>query len=74
MSDVVETILSKEQLLAIASEQILNGRTWDVETYYVTGTDGSEITYSIPGASAYVMWPNEDEVAEGTEKLKAVLG
>ena len=74
VSDVVETNLSKEQLLAIASEQILNGRTWDVETYYVTGTDGSEITYSIPGASAYVMWPNEDEVAEGTEKLKAVLG
>lgn len=73
VAPVVETNLSKEQLLAIASEQLLNGREWEVETYYVTGTDGNEITYSIPGASAYVMIPNEEEVAEGTEKLKAVL-
>ena len=73
VASVVETNLSKEQLMAIASEQILNGRSWEVETYYVTGTDGSEVTYSIPGAAAYVMIPNEEEVAEGTQKLLAVL-
>lgn len=73
VAPVVETNLSKEQLMAIASEQLLNGREWEVETYYVTGTDGSEETYSIPGASAYVMIPNDEEVAEGTQKLQAVL-
>ena len=74
VAPVVETNLSKDQMMAIASEQLLNGRTWDVETYYVTGSDGNEVTYSIPGATAYVMIPNEEEVAEGTEKLLAVLG
>ena len=73
VAPVVETNLTKDQLLAIAAEQILNGRSWDVETYYVTGADGSEVTYSIPGAAAYVMIPNEDEVAEGTQKLQAIL-
>lgn len=73
VAPVVETNVTKEMLVALAAEQIVQGRTWDVETYYVTGTDGNEVTYSIPGASAYVMIPNEEEVAEGTEKLKAVL-
>ena len=73
VAPVVETNVTKDMLLALAAEQIVQGRTWDIETYYVTGTDGSEVTYSIPGASAYVMIPNEDEVAEGTAKLKAVL-
>lgn len=73
VAPVVETNVTKDMLLALAAEQIVQGRNWDIETYYVTGTDGSEVTYSIPGASAYVMIPNEDEVAEGTAKLKAVL-
>ena len=73
VASVVETNMTKEMLIELASEQILQGKTWDVETYYVTGTDGNEVTYSIPGASAYVMIPNEEEVAEGREKLLAVL-
>ena len=73
VASVVETNLSKEQLMEIASMQILDGQSWDIETYYVTGADGSEVTYSIPGAAAYVMIPNEEEVEEGTEKLREVL-
>ena len=31
------------------------------------------MTYSMPGTAAYVMWPYEAEVAEGSRRLKAVL-
>ena len=74
VASCVETNLTKEMLMAIAAEQVVNGRTWDYETYYVTGESGNEVTYSIPDATAYVMWPHEDEVAEGREKLLSVLG
>ena len=73
VASVVETNVTKEMLLALAAEQIVQGRTWDIETFYVTGTDGNEVTYSIPYTTAYVMIPNEDEVAEAKEKLQAVL-
>lgn len=73
VAPVVQTNMTKDMLVGLSAEQIVSGRPWEVETYYVTGTDGSEVTYSIPGANAYVMIPNDEEVAEGTEKLLAVL-
>ena len=68
-----QTNMDRNMLFALAADQILKGRTWDIETAYVTGFGGTEVTYSMPGTAAYVMWPNEDEVAEVKEKLQAVL-
>lgn len=47
---------------------------WNVQTYAVTGEGGSEYTYSIPGATAYVMYPDEGMVAYGTELIRRVMG
>ena len=54
-------------------EQLLQKPEWTYNTYYVTGSDSYEYTYSIPGSEAYVMIPNEEEVAKGGRLLQETL-
>ena len=46
---------------------------WDVFTYAVTGTGGRAETYSMPGWSLYVMYPNEETVAHATELIDKMV-
>ncbi len=68
-----QTNMPKELLASLIMHQLAEKPDWDIETYYVTGSGGSEYTYSIPGSRAYVMIPNDDEVAEGGKLLRETL-
>lgn len=68
-----QTNMDRDMLFDLAADQILKGRSWDIETCYVTGFGGTEVTYSMPGTAAYVMWPNEDEVAAVSSRIKGIL-
>lgn len=68
-----QTNMPKELLASLMAEQLMQKPEWTYNTYYVTGYDSYEYTYSIPGAEAYVMVPNEDEVAEGSRLLQETL-
>lgn len=69
-----QTNMSAEEIYALVKGQLANPGAWSIETYSVTGTGGSETTYSTPNTKCYVMIPNEDDVQEAKEKIAAVLG
>ena len=68
-----QTNMPKELLASLILHQLAEKPDWDIETYYVTGSGGSEYTYSIPNSRAYVMIPNDEEVAEGGRLLRETL-
>ena len=68
-----QTNMPKELLASLMMTQLAQKPEWDIETYYVTGSGGSEYTYSIPSSKAYVMIPNDEEVAEGGRLLRETL-
>ena len=46
---------------------------WNIQAYAVTGTGGSEYTYSMPGMKAYVMYQNPETVKEASDLIQDVL-
>ena len=57
----------------MVGNQLLDKTEWTVDTYSVTGSGGSEKTYSVPGSKAYVMIPDEEDVAEAAKLIEGVL-
>ena len=74
IDDFYETDIPMELLASMALERMAGGPEWKIETYAVTGSNGSEVTYSIPGTYVYVMIPDEAQVAEAGQLLNAVVG
>ena len=68
-----QTNIPSEMMASLMKEQLHDKTEWEIETYYVTGFDSYEYTYSIPDMEVYVMIPNEDEVAKGGRLLNEVL-
>lgn len=73
LTDMYRTNVPLTLIADMVGNQLLDDTEWTVDTYSVTGTNGSEITYSIPGAKAYVMIPNEEEVAMAGKLIEEVL-
>lgn len=46
---------------------------WNVHSYAVTGSGGNNKTFSMPGTTAYVMYPNQATVAHASELIDMVL-
>ena len=63
-----------DTMYSIVRYQLENNLTWSVDTYTVTGYDASNTTFSMPGAYAYVMVPNEDTVNEAKQLIADTLG
>ena len=73
LKGMFRTNISGEKIAALAKLQLSEMIHWDVETYAVTGTGDSQRTYSIPGANAYVMRPNQETVDQAKEMIKGAL-
>ena len=71
--DMYRTNMPDEMLLQLMTNQMLDDTEWTVDTFSVTGSGGSEVTYSTPGSAAYVMIPNESDIAEAKRLMEAVL-
>lgn len=73
LEDCFQTNMTSENIYTLIKQQLVNPGEWSIETYSVTGTGGSEVTYSSPNSKCYVMLPNEDDIQIAKEKISAVL-
>lgn len=72
ISGSFQTDFTADEIYALVSSQLLSGGEWTVDSYSVTGFDGSETTYSIPNARAYVMYPDEEKVETAKSLISAL--
>lgn len=64
VSDSVQTNMTEEQMQELIKTQLNEGGNWNVYSVAAIGKGGSATPYSMPGFTAYVMYPNEDSVNE----------
>lgn len=67
------TNLTSDDIASLVKMQIDDSRSWNVKSYAVTGTGGSEYTYSMPSMKAYVMYENKDMVQKGADLIDKVM-
>lgn len=67
------TNVEMEEIGELVKMQLEDMASWTIRTYAVTGTGGSDITYSMPGLYCYVMYPDEAKVAYGQELIRRVF-
>lgn len=67
------TNLTSEEIALLVKMQISDMAQWNVVSYAVTGFNGSEKTYSMPGAYAYVMYPDQKTVDYASQLIDRVL-
>lgn len=68
-----KTNVSMEEIGELVKMQLEDMTSWTIRSYAVTGTGGSDITYSMPGLYCYVMYPDEAKVAYGQELIRRVF-
>ena len=73
LKDMFRTNMPTEVIASLINNQILDEGEWTVDFYAVTGFNGSETTYSAPGSYAYVMIPNDEDIAQAKELIDNVL-
>ena len=67
------TNLTSDDIASLVKMQIDDNRSWNVKSYAVTGTGGSEYTYSMPSMKSYVMYENKDMVQKGADLIDKVM-
>ena len=73
LSGMFKTSVSTEEISLLVKMQLDDMASWNIKSYAVTGKGGSEKNYSSPGHKAYVMYPNEKEVAHAATLVDRVL-
>lgn len=73
LEGMFSTNLQSSDISSLVKMQLSDMAKWDVFSFAVTGTGGSEKTYSAPGHNAYVMYPNEKSVAHASELIQKIL-
>lgn len=73
LQDMFVTSMDNDEISSLVRMQLADGASWDVCQFAVTGTGGSEYTYSMPNAKAYVMYPNDTQVEAGKAALEKIL-
>ena len=68
-----QTNMTPEEIYELVRMELTNPGDWSMETFAVTGSNGRSTTFTTPNSNAYVMIPNESDVALAKEKIKAIL-
>ncbi|MBO5836835.1 MAG: LCP family protein [Oscillospiraceae bacterium] len=72
LSGMFKTDLEKSDISKLVKMQLNDMATWNVQSYAVTGTGASEITYSMPGVKLYVMKPDQKTVDKAQDLIQMV--
>ena len=72
-SECAMTNMELSDLMKLVNMQLTDGAKWTVTTVGVSGTGASEITYSNQKQKSYVMYPDEEQVKEASEKMQEVF-
>lgn len=73
LEGMFKTSVTMDEISMLVKMQLEDMAKWNVQSYAVIGTGGSETTYSSPGHRAYVMWPNENAVAHASALIEKVM-
>lgn len=72
ISESFQTSVEKKNIQKFVKFQLANGYEWNIQSYNVNGTGQSNYTYTVPGARAYVMVPDETTVEKAKQLFKDV--
>lgn len=67
------TSLQMSDISKLVKMQLTDMASWNIQSFAVFGTGGSETTYSSPGVHAYVMHPDEKVVDYASGLIQKVL-
>ena len=73
VSDSIITNIDQKSVTKLIKKQIKNNSGWNIETYSVTGSDASDITYSTGSQSVYVMKQDKESILEAKKLFDKVL-
>ncbi len=69
-----ETTVPYDLLAAMVRDQLADGRDWNIVRYVVTGEQDLQVTYLIPEEGPrYVMWIDDEDLAEAKQLMDGVL-
>ena len=66
-SDVLD-VVGRSMQTSFTSDEIAEVIAWQLDS----GHGDSQQTYSMRGRNLYVMWPDEESVAEASEKIRKI--
>ena len=73
ISKLYKTDIPESLIKLYIKDQIENNTSWKIENQVVTGYGSTDVTYSMPGMSLYVMIPNEESIKEATKNIENLL-
>lgn len=73
VSDSVETNMTSDEMAQFISMQLADGSSWSIESTAATGTGDKQACYSSGSQQLYVMWPDENSIAEISAKMQEFL-
>lgn len=68
-----QTNMTSEEIYTLVKMQLSDNSKWTIETYSVTGANGSSTMFTLPKTQSYVMIPYEEDVQLAKEKIQAIL-
>ncbi|MDD6578040.1 MAG: LCP family protein [Lachnospiraceae bacterium] len=72
LSDSFETSIPYDTISSLVSDQLNDGKSWDIQKYHVEGSGAKNTTYSMPHFQAYVMIPDQNSVNQAKEYLDQI--
>jgi LCP family protein required for cell wall assembly len=69
----VQTSMPQDTITALIKNQLTTGRSWEVTSTSVTGSDALEYTYSMPGQRLYVMPPDQSSLDAAKAQISSIL-
>ncbi len=72
LADSVETNLTSDDIDKLIKMQLNDMASWTIESFAVSGTGATEYSPA-NGFDSYVMWPDDESVAEALDKIYTVM-
>ena len=73
LSASLETSISYDDITSLVKYQLNNMTKWNIETYNLNGTTGSDYTYSYPNQLLSIMYPDYNTVEEAKIRINKLL-
>ncbi len=73
LNDAFQTNMSDNDIQKLIKMQLNDMASWNITSYNLDGSDGSEYTYSYPTQELYVMNPDEETVTEARSLIDKVI-
>lgn len=73
LDGMFRTNFPMEEVSKLVKMQLADMPSWEVYSFAVTGRNGQDITYSMPGAKTSVMYQNSKLVGQASELIEKVL-